>query len=287
MDELVNKLSQWVSVSSDAIDACLELTAPFLLEKPTIDPKLQWILRYLALSCNTTSISSLLLINQAQLWDAEILLRSVTEGTIKYVFLCLGNDLELSEKATEYLESLPELDELTSHKRIESFLANVGNPDAPEWDILKNELLSPAEFTNLQSKYPRRTADALRQKWSFNEIGRVLSESNSQIPDFEGLRRLFAYSYGLSSHFIHQDGTAIKIRWHQGKPKEEGFAETGLALAARQLNDLLIMANFRCAMTFKVHKAQAKPVFELFESWQDFFKELATVRQEWWDSRQT
>lgn len=45
MDELVNKLSQWASVSSDAIDACLELTEPFLLEKPTIDPKLQWILR--------------------------------------------------------------------------------------------------------------------------------------------------------------------------------------------------------------------------------------------------
>ncbi len=288
MSNLSEKLTDWASRCNQAVDECLDLISPFLLEKPQIDPKLQWILRQLAISCNTSSISTLLLVSYVQLWDAEILLRSVIEGTIKYLFLCVGSEKDLKEKTDEYLDFLPEIDVLTQHKRVEAFLANVDRPNADEWNILREVLLNQNKVTSLKTKYPRKKSRQLKQKWAFNEIAMELSKSTLIGSDFEALRRLLSYSYGISSHLIHKDGTALKFMWerNQQAQNEQGeYEETQIAFASRQLNDLLIMANFRSLMTFKLHQSQVQPVLDLFESYKPLLDEMSTAREKWWVSQ--
>jgi len=156
-------------------------------------------------------------VSYVQLWDAEILLRSVIEGTIKYLFLCVGSENDLKEKTDEYLDFLPELYELTQHKRVEAFLANVDDPNADEWNILKEVLLNQNKVASLKTKYPRKKSGQLKQKWAFNEIAMELSKSALISSDFEALRRLLSYSYGISSHLIHKDGTALKFMWERNQ----------------------------------------------------------------------
>lgn len=285
MNNYTEKLTEWASECNEAIDSYLELTSRFLLGKPQVEPKLQWILKYLAISCNSTSLSAFVLIGQFQLWDAEILLRSVIEGTIKYVFLCFGKSQELEEKADEFLDTLPEIDELTQHKRVEAFLAGVNNPNGHEWDILKESILEQSRVDYLKAKYPRKVSQQLKQKWSFNEMAKELSNSHINTPEFEALRRLLAYSYGISSHLIHQDGTALKLIWDQNQQDQQGYEKTQLAFASRQLNDLLIMANFRSFMTFKLHNVDPKPVLDLFETHKELFAEMSMARENWWSEQ--
>lgn len=281
MSEFTDKLAEWTSICNQAVDDYLDLMSPFLLEQPKIEPKLQWILKYLAISCNSTTVSALILIGQNQLWDAEILLRSVIEGTAKFVFLCVGNDQELKAKADEYLDILPEIDEFTQHKRVEAFLASVRNPNDSEWDILKEVLLDPSKLALLQTKYPRRLSQPIKQKWAFNEIVNTLSNSGFFVSEFDSLRKLLSYSYGISSHLIHQDGTALKFIWDRNRLDQESYENTQLAFASRQINDLLLMANFRSLMVFVVHQTNSLPVKILFESHKDFLTELSKARQDW------
>lgn len=288
MSNLLETLGDWASRCNQAIDENLDLMSPFLLDKPQIDPKLQWILRQLAIGCNTSSISVLLLVSNAQLWDAEILLRSVIEGTIKYLFLCVGSEDELRQKADEYLDILPEIDLLIQHNRVESFLAEVANPDGDEWNILRETLLNPNEAKSLKAKYPRATSRHIQQKWAFNEIAMELSRSTLIASDFESLRRLLSYSYGISSHLIHKDGTALKFMWErnqQAQNKPHSYEKTQIAFASRQLNDLLIMANFRSLMTFKLHQSPIQPVLDLFESHKQLLDEMSEARNDWWVSQ--
>lgn len=123
MSEEINKFIVWASKGSKAVDEFLDLTSPFLLEQPQIEPQLQWVLKQLAISCSQTSESALLLISYEHLWDAEILVRSVIEGTLKYAFLCVGSENELLEKVQEYWEDLPEITRMKRHGRVQALTA--------------------------------------------------------------------------------------------------------------------------------------------------------------------
>jgi len=293
MSNLSEILVDWASTCNNAIDDCLDLISPFLLEKPQIDPKLQWILRQLALSCNTSSISVLMLISNVQLWDAEILLRAVMEGTIKYLFLCIGDETSLNEKADEYLELLPELHELKQHNRASAFLASVDDQNADEWSIIREVLLDQKTVNLLKGKYPRERARKLNQKWSFNEVAREISKEFPTSPDvgsvFESLRSLLSYSYGISSHLIHKDGTALKFKWERNQlaiNEKDEYESTQLAFASRQLNDLLVLANFRSLLTFKLHQTNVQSVMDLFNLQKPFLDEMYKTREEWWESQE-
>jgi hypothetical protein len=106
--------------------------------------------------------------------------------------------------------------------------------------------------------------------------------------DFEALQKLLTYSYGFSSHLIHKDGTAIKSIWdrnQQAQNSQEDYEETQIAFASRQLNDLLIMANFRSLITFKLHQSDGQPVLDLFELHKPLLDEMSQTRDEWWASQ--
>jgi len=50
----------------------------------------QYVLKQLPISCQLTSESSLILVGNVRMWDNEILLRSIMEGTVKFLYLTLG-----------------------------------------------------------------------------------------------------------------------------------------------------------------------------------------------------
>lgn len=159
MDNKVNQSSdllvEWVDFCSSAIDDYLDLTSPMLLEVPQIDPEAQWVLRQLAIGCNLASISALTLIANMQLWSSEILLRTVFEGTLKYAFLCLGDETERKTKTDEFLNKLPEMAKIKEQQRLRDLFSSVDDPTVDDWNILRKVLIDDGELDSLRAKYPR------------------------------------------------------------------------------------------------------------------------------------
>ena len=63
-------------------------------------------------SLHSTSESILILLQNQAVFDADILLRSIMEGTVKYCYLMIGNSDEKESKCDEYEHILCEIDRL-------------------------------------------------------------------------------------------------------------------------------------------------------------------------------
>jgi len=127
--------------ASFALREYLDICAPYFHGSPRLDPKLQWVLTQLALSCHLTSESALILIGNYRLWDTELLIRSVLEGTLKFIFLCIGDEDEPTNKVNEYLEDLPGIKALKRHQHIQTFLSKIHNPESKAWLPFRELLL--------------------------------------------------------------------------------------------------------------------------------------------------
>ena len=276
-------MAEWSCEGIEIVDAYLDLASQFLLEKPSIDPRTQWVLRYLALSCNQSTNSAFLLIANVQTWDAEILLRSVIEGTIKFVYLCLGEENDYISKSEEYLLHLPNIGEIKQQQRIRSFFQMIENPDSDEYAILREELIEDSELEELRNQYPREKRRLLEQKWAFNEIANMLTKNETAIKGFDALRYLLAYTYGLGSHLAHKDATGLRLIHNRLQKSLEDAELHELAYASRQINDLIMMAIFRSAMVYHLHHADGKPVLDLFQSHQQFFDKMKKQRDNFWN----
>lgn len=278
IDSIQGSLLAWASRCSFSIGSYFDLCKPFFIDTPRIDPKLQFVLYQLATSCHLTSESALILISSKRLWDAEVLVRAVIEGTFKFIFLCVGDEEERKNKVKEYWDDLPEVTRIKRHQRLEEFLSKVDDQNADEWKPFRDLLIPSAELDLLKTKYPRKTRQQLEQKWSFNEIAGALSKVD--IAGFENLKSM-SFSYGMASHLVHQDADAIGIIWDRHRREDDRRASVEVAHGARELSDIVSMAMFRTLMLFKLDKLKTDPVHELLRSHQALMDELSEVQGVW------
>lgn len=276
------QLLKWSSKCSFALGEYFDLCKPFLFEDPKIDAKLQFVLSQLAISCHLTSESVFLLIGKVKLWDSDVLIRSVIEGTFKYLFLCVGNADEQQIKLREYWDDLPEINRIKRHLRVKDFLSVMGDPAGDEWKPLRDLLLDPDELNDLQSRYPRKLRQQIEQKWSFNEIAQNLSKLSTVADEFSALKNM-NYSYGMASHMVHQDAVAVSIMWDRNQRSPERYESVQLAHGARGLSDLIVMAMVRAFATYRVHKKDVKPVLDLYASHEKFLEEMHIAYKLWFE----
>jgi hypothetical protein len=110
---------------------------------------------------------TLLLTRHGRVWDADMLVRSVLEGTAKYAFLCTKDVVEQAARTTEYWHILPECDRLKRHERVAQFRAMIGEL-GPSGAAVRELLVTEEEAVRIKIQYPRRDRQSLAQKWSFN-----------------------------------------------------------------------------------------------------------------------
>lgn len=274
------QLLQWSSKCSFVLGEFFDLCKPFLLGEPQVNSKLQFVLAQLGISCHLTSESVFLLIGNVKLWDSDILIRAVIEGTFKYLFLCTGNENEQEIKLQEYWDDLPEVNRMKRHLRVREFLSKVENSEADEWRPLRDMLLSSDELSDLQNRYPRKIRQQIEQKWSFNEIAQTLSRPEVDPGGYDAMKSM-NYSYGMASHMVHQDADAISIIWDRNHREPDRLASVELAHGARGLSDLITMAMVRSVATFRLHRKDIEPIKELMASHENFLKEMNKSHEIW------
>lgn len=242
--------------------------------------KLVFLLQQLATSCQCVTESSILLIrNSYHLWEADVLVRSALEGTMKYLYLCTGNEEERINKAIEYLDDLPIIYQLKLNNKAKDWLVKMGNTEEanykPIQDVYKLQL-NPDEFARFQLKYPTaKDRKQLEQKWSMRSILESFCSFNEDI--YKDIYKAFygtIFGYDMASHIAHQDANCIGLMWDRANREPTRKKTVEKAHAARELHDLIMMAQNRVVITRHMLGMDMEPIITIKRSYENLFLEF-------------
>jgi hypothetical protein len=143
------------------------------------------------------------------LWDAEILVRSTFEASVKFVYL-LQDPMQFAARHQEYRHALTEIALLKDHAKASDFLNLLPDRDAPQWRPMRDTLLPELERAAFARRYPKAVRRALETKWGF--AGMLSELSRSGDPALRGFAGL-AHGYSMASHVAHADhiGTSVPM----------------------------------------------------------------------------
>ena len=223
---------------------------------------------------HSTSESILILLLNQSIFDADVLLRTVMEGTIKYCYLMTGTDDEKKEKYIEYKIKLADIAKISDHKKaieavdiLREFSNNSTKPF--ECDILSDEKLS-----ELKEQYPKKEQDKLKQKWSYQALLRSLAKANREYEAQLGTLS----TYSLTSHFCHYDWTGVSSRNAQIIEVENPNAIIfDIMHSIRILSNVLSLELFRVAEYMRGNKFDSPEVTALSMEALKFVSDLDTL----------
>jgi hypothetical protein len=273
-----DKLKRWTALASHFVGEHFDHCKP-LLDKDYegMHPLVRFVSTQLYLSCQFSTESSLLLLQQGQEWDSEILNRSIIEGVVKYIFMLQGNEDEVLEKVNEYWEILPSYSSVKRSDRVSSLLKTVNSDELHNWKSLDDLKLTESDVDTIRDGSNKQQRKLLEQKWSFSNIVQGFSKSGN-----ERLMPLvhLAYNFGMSSHLIHKDGDGVAMIWERCTRDSVRQEVVKLSHIARAISDL---CSFAEARTFTLHqRCNEKYDFthKLRESYAPLFSELKVALEE-------
>ena len=242
---------------SDTTEMCMLVTE----ERMHDIEGLAYYLKALLSSVEMTSQSVLILIEQGRLWDADSLVRSVFEGTVKFAYLSYGDKADIQDRLQQYSVDLSQIARLKEHDRVSAFRDAVGGQLEAEWRGLVDLLLTTEEIDDLRNKYPRSMRRILEQRWSFHGIIEALAASGKG--ELSHITNLFI-NYGLSSHVLHQDADGVVAVWERGLREPHRREAVELAHAGRMISDLAVAMLIRYVMAILGMHPPDKKVFKRY-----------------------
>lgn len=230
--------------------------SPLYKEEAFINKYNQIVLGQLFTQLYKTGENILLLTSSGNAFEADILVRILSEGTIKYVFLMQDDLKNKSNLVEEYYEIMPEMQKLTDHEKamdamkIFKELGYVKHP-------FQVSILSDMELDRLKKKYSKNAISNMNKKWSYK---RILTEL-ANIDDRYHVLFTTLYSYSLSSHYIHYDGEALHMRaeaLRSQTEKQDYDLETAYIL--RIISNILAMMLLRVSEYVRQYKINEEKV---------------------------
>lgn len=198
-------------------------------------------------ACAISTDSALLLVSDMHVWDADILARSVAEGTLKALYILLADGDELESRAHEFFDTVPRFQAFIRYRRAEQLLAQVDNPNAPEWAGVHETMKLDAEAFRDSQGTSNGERQLIQTRWSFGGLVEQLAALESLQPI-----AVLGFKYAMQSHSVHKDadGTGWIYARQERDPLERDAADSGHG--ARIVHDLLDMATWRAAGAARV-----------------------------------
>lgn len=276
--ETLNTLRAWAGATQRLLVSTSQLMGAVWNSPEIGERETDTTLAVIYNACFSTSDSALGLAAAGKTWDADILIRSVYEGTTKFVFICHPDAAERLRRVREYRIELPDVASMRDHSRLETLLPMLPDPDAPEWRPLREMLLSAEGVEELRSEYPRARRRELEQRWSFSEITGWLSKSG--IGDFAGFTGLL-HGYGMSSHLAHVDWTGAHMVWERGRRSTQRMNAIEMAHGGRIMADTLTAAALRVAAAYRYKGFSLEPVRKASLEQSSLRDRFAAADNEW------
>ena len=185
-----------------ALEDYLVICRSLLTGEAGREPDLQRSLSLVGDSCHLTSQSVITLIAEGALWDAEILVRTVCEGTMKFAYLCTGNADERSAQGRGVHRDLSCISDLRTHRRAKMLLSFAPAPESPEWAPIKALILPEEHFreTSVNAK------DAMcRSCFGYESLlvcGSGLLDVPTSVNHSSGLPRAVNFLVGITHIYV-------------------------------------------------------------------------------------
>jgi Family of unknown function (DUF5677) len=235
--------SSWAAVASHFIGECFDYAKPFINQDfEGLPAEVRFVVAQLFIDCHLSSESVLLLVQTGKEWDADLIARSVMEGSIKFVYMLHGSMGDIEVKVNEYWNVLPLFNAIRHSEHAKGVLGAVKNPEAADWLPFHELLMPDHEVEAVRAKYSRQARREIEERWSFTGICRTLSLS-----DKAGLRDMahLAHGYAMSSHLAHKDADGIGMVWERTRRSNSRQQAVTTAHAARIVSDICTFSKFR------------------------------------------
>lgn len=268
----------WVNRAQPILVQFSKLLQPFFALPSPVTVETGSVLAHLSKQCSLTSDSVLALVALGKMWDGEMLVRSVVEGTLRFAYICAGDPVEREQRRAEYSELLPEIAELKHSFRAARLLEVIAAGESRHRRPIQELVLLPERVEELRRKYPTKDSKQLEHKWSFHSL--VDAFTRSDLPAAESASALF-HNYGISSHLIHQDGTAMHLICDRENREADRRTAIDVAHAARELSDVIEMGALRALVALRIRHLDLRPFRKRYESLHELRSEFHATYQRW------
>ncbi len=270
--ELTTPLLSWTSSASHLIGEYFDFVKPYIdQEYDGIHPQVRFVNAQLFIDCHLTSESVLILVRAQKEWDADLITRSVVEGTLKYVYMLVGTAEESRQKVVEFWETLPSFATVRRSERAKTILEKVEDPESIRWKPFRELVLSDAQIASARDGTNRQARKRLDEQWSFSGIVHHFNQSNErELNAFAGL----ALGYANSSHLIHKDGDGVAMVWERYRRDPSRQAAIKLAHSARLVSDVCVFAEIRARYLLRACGVPASGIDSICTRYTELFKKL-------------
>lgn len=275
-DETLIKLSNWVKECDGALFRFASLTQK-ISEQLASYPEQSFSIGALFTACLRTSGSALILVENGRVWDADILMRSTMEGSIKSIFLLSNKDL-FDERYKEFSDTLFDIEGIKQHAKAEALLKVIKDSDSDQWRPIREMLLPESMRDEISKKYPRSTRRAIETKWGFTGLIEQLSKED--IPA-ANLFVMLLHGYSMASHHLHADYTGVCSALERDYRDEKKMHFVYTAHAARIVSDAFWLSYARVHAAYKFFNISVEPLQKLIRDYEDFNNELSQSVDEW------
>ena len=272
-----DQVEMWVVKASHFIGECFD-SCKHLLDRgdDSVEASVRYINTQLYIDCHFSSESALILIEEGKDWDADIINRTIIEGTVKYIYMMSCNDKKRHERANEYAYLLPNFSAIRRHERAKKFLDELENNDGQSWKAIEEHLLTEEQIIEYRSGLNREERSAIEQKWSFNEIVNEFTTSKE-----EGLELLahLTYNYRMSNHHIHKDSEGVAVVWDSCTRDSSRQIAMKLGHSARMISDVCVLTQLRSMYLLKACGEKDDVLFTLKSKYSKLFNELTKASE--------
>ncbi len=267
----------WAAEASHLIGDCFDQAKPYLDQAyEGLPPLVRFVAAQLFIDCHLSSESSLLLVQSGKEWDADLISRSVMEGSLKLTYMLYGSSSEIESKVEEYWHVLPLFSVIRHGEHARQFLDAIADADAPEWQPFKELLLEPEEVTSIRTTYSKRDRQELEERWSFAGMCRFFARTGE--PGHRHLAHL-AHGYSMSSHLIHKDADSIGMIWERSTRDEARRTAVTLGHSARVVSDACAFAKLRLLALWRACGEPKRVVGDIDAKYAHLAEELASANR--------
>jgi hypothetical protein len=275
-DITLEKFRGWAEESLLLLRQLLPLMSPVATyEKWSVAERMD--LGALLSACARTSESAVLLVAYKQLWDAEILVRSVAEGSLKFSYLLQKHE-SFNQRYQEYSHDLWKIALLKDHGKATELLSVLHDRDDPKWRPIRDRLLPAEERNQISDEFARAARRTLDGRWGFSGIMNDLIRSGDEA--FTNCACL-AFGYSLASHIHHADhlGTSLPLERAARSPDRQDAIE--LAHGIRLLHDTFVFLHLRLLIGYRFIGHDRALVASAWTRVENLFKSFGPIYENW------
>lgn len=271
------EIREWTRLADERLGALVSLMKPIVCFEGFTEEERQ-IVSWLSGASVRASGSALLLVGFEKVWDAEILSRSVFEGTLKFCHL-LADRSKFQDRFKEYATVLPDINSLADHDKVQRLITAGAVSDVTFLEPLKELVLKEKQREQIVKRYPRNERRRLQTAWGFTGLIEQMIRSGESLGD---LAAGFLHGYAMSSHVAHADflgvGMVMEREYRDAKRRKVAHR----AHVARVVSDQLWFCALRLIMGYRFVGEKREPVYDLMNDGSELWQRLSEAYRIWY-----